>query len=133
MSNPQSSGGRPPSLRDLDSRLQAARERDAQARGEREAGPNRTNSAMGYALRVGIELVAGLVVGSLIGWVLDQWFGTTPAMLILFFFLGAGAGIRNVFRTAQEINQAQAAAFEDRNAGAKSERAKPGPDSDRGE
>ena len=114
MSDPQSSGGRPPPLRDLDSRLQAARERDAQARGQREAGPKQTNSAMGYALRVGVELVAGLVVGSLIGWTLDQWFGTTPAMLILFFFLGAGAGIRNVFRTAQEINKAQAAETDQR-------------------
>ena len=64
---------------------------------------------MGYALRVGVELAAGLVVGGGLGWLLDQWFGTMPLMLILFFFLGAGAGIRNVFRTAQEINQAQAA------------------------
>ena len=133
MSDPQSSGGRPPSLRDLDSRLLAARERDAQARGQREAGPQKTNSAMGYALRVGVELVAGLVVGGFIGWVLDQWFGTTPAMLILFFFLGAGAGIRNVFRTAQEINQAQAAALEDVNRVSGDERAKKGAESDRGE
>ena len=62
-------------------------------------------SAMGLAFRVGIELAAGLVVGGGLGWLLDRWWHTSPAMLILFFFLGAAAGMVNVFRTAREINR----------------------------
>ena len=55
-------------------------------------------------MRIGVELVAGLVVGGGIGWLLDRWLGTMPAMLILFFFLGAAAGIVNVFRTVRQMN-----------------------------
>jgi len=62
-------------------------------------------SAMGLAFRVGIELATGLVLGGGLGWLLDRWWHTSPAMLILFFFLGAAAGIVNVFRTAREINR----------------------------
>ena len=31
---------------------------------------------------------------------LDRWLGTTPFLLIVFFFLGAAAGMLNVYRTA---------------------------------
>ena len=62
-------------------------------------------SAMGLAFRVGLELATGLVVGGGLGWLLDRWWHTSPAMLILFFFLGAAAGMVNVFRTAREINR----------------------------
>lgn len=55
---------------------------------------------MGLALRLGVDFVAGVVVGVGIGLLLDWWLGSSPAMLILFFLLGAAAGTFNVFRTA---------------------------------
>jgi ATP synthase protein I len=63
----------------------------------------------GIAGRFATELVAGLFVGGGMGWGIDWLFGhfglhTRPAFLILFFVLGAAAGIRNIFRAAQEIN-----------------------------
>ena len=114
MTDPRSSQSRPPKgppspPNNFEARLSAARAREEQGRARRREDPTSSKAAMGYAFRVGIELAAGLVVGGGLGWLLDQWFGTMPLMLILFFFLGAGAGIRNVFRTAQEINKAQAA------------------------
>ena len=48
--------------------------------------------------RVATELVAGLLVGSFIGWALDKWLGTTPLFMVLMFFLGAMAGMLNVWR-----------------------------------
>lgn len=62
-------------------------------------------SAMGMAFRLSTELVAGLVVGGLIGWFLDNWLGTSPIMLLLFFALGAAAGILNVIRTARQMQK----------------------------
>jgi len=65
--------------------------------------PSRT--AMGFAFRAGVELMAALIVGGGIGWLLDHWFGTVPLFLLIFFFLGAGAGLLNVFRAAKQMNR----------------------------
>ena len=48
--------------------------------------------------RVATELVAGVIVGAFIGWVLDNWLGTSPLFLLVLFFLGAIAGMLNVWR-----------------------------------
>ena len=53
---------------------------------------------MALAGRVTTELVAGVVVGSFIGWAFDKWFGTTPTLMVVFFFLGSAAGMMNVWR-----------------------------------
>ena len=57
-------------------------------------------SGVGLALRLGVDFVSGVVVGVGIGLLLDWWMGSSPAMLIVFFLLGAAAGTFNVFRTA---------------------------------
>jgi ATP synthase protein I len=107
MSDPKtpSSPDQPSRLRDLESRLKAARGELEGGAADAESEAAKRSSAMGYAFRVGIELTVGLVVGGVLGWMLDSWLGTKPAFLIVFFFLGAAAGIRNVFRTAQEFNR----------------------------
>lgn len=57
--------------------------------------------AMGRALRLSAELIGGIVVGSAIGWYLDGLLGNKkPYLFILFFLLGAAAGMLNVIRTA---------------------------------
>ncbi len=100
------SEGEPPNRsNDFDERLRRLRER---APGEEKTTPDATSptgSAFGFAFRIGVELLAALLVGGGIGWLLDHWFGTTPLFLIVFFFLGAGAGMLNVFRAAKELNR----------------------------
>jgi len=53
---------------------------------------------LGFALKVGIELVAALVVGVGIGLLLDRWLETAPLFLVVFFFMGSAAGFLNVYR-----------------------------------
>ena len=48
--------------------------------------------------RVGTEILAGLIIGSGIGWTIDQWLNTTPLFLLIFFILGGVAGIYNLWR-----------------------------------
>ena len=48
--------------------------------------------------RVTTELVAGVVVGAFIGWAFDSWLGTAPTFMVVMFFLGAAAGMMNVWR-----------------------------------
>ena len=62
-------------------------------------------SFMGNAFKLGTELVAAVVVGTIIGFILDNWFDTKPWLIIIFFFLGAGAGMLNVIRTAQQMQK----------------------------
>ena len=56
--------------------------------------------SLGWALRVGVEMVSALVVGVGIGLGLDWWLGTKPWFLVLFFLLGSAAAILNVYRAA---------------------------------
>ena len=62
-------------------------------------------SFMGNAFKLGTELVAAVVVGTIIGFILDSWFGTKPWLIIIFFFLGAAAGIINVIRAANRMQK----------------------------
>ena len=60
---------------------------------------------MGSAFRLGTELVAAVVVGTIIGFILDNWFGTKPWFIITFFFIGVSAGILNVIRVAKNMQK----------------------------
>ena len=60
-------------------------------------------SFMGSAFKLSTELVSAVVVGTIIGFILDNWFGTKPWLIIIFFFLGSIAGVLNVFRTAKRM------------------------------
>lgn len=82
----------------FEDRLRAARSRQGLDQPAGQAGPAPGLGPMGVGLRVGVELVAALVVGTAIGWGLDRWLGTTPWLLALFVLLGGAAGIANVWR-----------------------------------
>ena len=62
-------------------------------------------SFMGNAFKLGTELVAAVAVGTIIGFILDSWFDTKPWLIIIFFFLGAAAGILNVIRAAKRMQK----------------------------
>lgn len=93
----------PPSrLRDLDARLERAREGAAPGRADAAAERGR---GLGFALKVGVELVAALAVGVGVGLLADSWLGTAPWMLVAFFVLGAAAGMMNVYRVMSGMGQ----------------------------
>src|SRR5262245_18239922 len=54
------------------------------------------SSALARGLRLSSELVAGVLVGGVIGWSLDYWVGTKPWGLIVLVLLGIVAGGLNV-------------------------------------
>lgn len=73
---------------------------DQARRSDSQKSTENTGRAMSLAFRVMSEFVAGVIVGSLIGWQLDEWFSTTPLFLIVFLGLGTAAGFWNVYRLA---------------------------------
>ncbi len=83
-------------LEEIDRRLNELQtQRNEKDRPSRSLIPEGTVAIMG---RVATELVAGVVVGAFIGWALDQWLDTSPLFLLVMFFLGAIAGMLNVWR-----------------------------------
>ncbi|HEY5346980.1 MAG TPA: AtpZ/AtpI family protein [Rhizomicrobium sp.] len=88
----------PESLRALSQRLdEAQQKREARAKAQ-------PPTQLGIAFRFTTELVAALLVGGGVGWGIDHVLHTGPWGLVIFFMLGAAAGIRGVMRAAQEIN-----------------------------
>jgi len=62
----------------------------------------KTNSSnLGNAFKISTEFVAAVVVGSIIGFILDNLFGTKPWLIIIFFIIGVIAGMLNVIRSAK--------------------------------
>ena len=66
---------------------------------------DKRGSFMGNAFKLGTELVAAVAVGTIIGFILDSWFGTKPWFIIIFFFLGAAAGMLNVVKAANKMQK----------------------------
>ncbi len=61
-------------------------------------------SALARGFRLSSELVAGVVVGALIGWLLDRWLGISPWGMIVFLLAGFAAGVLNVMRGAGVVS-----------------------------
>ena len=72
---------------------------------EVQSDSEKRGSFMGSAFKLGTELVASVAVGTIIGFILDSWFDTKPWLIIIFFFLGAAAGMLSVIRTANRMQK----------------------------
>ena len=92
---------------DLSKRIDEFESRQQEERQHRKA--QLPTGGMALAGRVTTELVAGVVVGTFIGWALDKWLGTTPTLMVVFFFIGSAAGMMNVWRAL--TGQGMAAGF----------------------
>lgn len=109
MAGAENKSGRSKGGRDTETirqRLDALEGKLATAHGRRPPPPEHPGGrgrAMGQALRLATEMVAGVAVGGFIGWALDQLFGTAPFFMVAFLFIGGAAGIMNVVRTAKSM------------------------------
>jgi|TARA_B100001179_G_scaffold145888_1_gene105561 ATP synthase protein I len=90
------------SIKEISTRLEIAKKNLK----KNKAKNNSSNAAsLGKALKISTELVAAVVVGSTIGFILDNWFDTKPWLTIVFFFMGATAGILNVIKSAKKMQK----------------------------
>ena len=91
-----------------DARLTSLNERLNRVQSEEAAKQARVDSQRSQQLvrSVGMRILSVLIGyplgGFLIGWVLDQWFGTFPWVSLGSMFLGFGLAFREVLRTANQ-------------------------------
>jgi len=90
-------------LEDLKTRLKIARSKLQNQNSEK--ANKKKGVFLGNAFKLGTELVAAVVVGTIIGFILDNWFDTKPILIIVFFLFGATAGILNVFKAAKKMQK----------------------------
>ena len=87
---------------DFKTRLKIAK---SKIKNQFENDKEKRGSFMGNAFKLGTELVAAVLVGTIIGFILDTWFDTKPWLIIIFFFLGAAAGMLNVVKAANRMQK----------------------------
>ncbi|TCU37319.1 AtpZ/AtpI family protein [Rhizobium azibense] len=74
--------------------------------GEDEANEARAEvSRKGYAeaMKLSSEFISAIIVGALLGYLLDRFVGTAPWGLIVLLLLGFCAGVLNVLRAAGKV------------------------------
>ena len=89
-------------LKEISTRLEIAKKN---IKNDEKNNKSSNAASLGKALKISTELVAAVVVGSTIGFLLDNWFDTKPLLIICFFFMGVAAGILNVFRSANKMHK----------------------------
>ena len=87
---------------DLKTRLKIAK---SKFKSKNPSEKNVEKSSFGKAFQLSTELVSAVLVATIIGFILDNWFDTKPWLIIVFFFIGVAAGIMNVIRSAKKMQK----------------------------
>jgi len=86
-------------LKSLGQRLdQTGQRRSAETGPASRSATDHSGFARGF--RLSSELVAGVLVGAALGWLIDKGLGTLPWGMFVFALLGFTAGVLNVMRQA---------------------------------
>ena len=89
-------------LKEISARLEIAKKN---IKKDKTKDKNLNAASLGKALKISTELVAAVLVGSTLGFILDNWFDTRPWLTISFFFMGVAAGILNVIKSAKNMHK----------------------------
>ena len=87
---------------DLKTRLKIAK---SKYKNKNQSNNDNKKSSFGKAFQLSTELVSAVLVATIIGFILDNWFDTKPWLIIIFFFIGVAAGIMNVIRSAKKMQK----------------------------
>lgn len=77
---------------------------EADAAREMKASENRKGMALG--VKLSSEFISAIIVGALLGYLLDHFAGTSPWGMIFFLLIGFCAGVLNVLRSTGVVAKA---------------------------
>ena len=89
---------------DLGTRIKEAKERYESANPVKE--PTQYNREMSLGIRAFMEILGVMLGSGLMGWALDDYFGTSPTILIIFVILGIGAAFFNLYKLSRNLGTA---------------------------
>lgn len=95
--------------RDLASRIASTKRKRLLADNRSAGGNSGSSEGMNRGIRIGSEFVAAVLVGAVIGYLIDLGLGTSPWGMLILLMMGFAAGILNVTRVVAEMNAATAA------------------------
>jgi len=93
-----------PTLENVSARLKAAQDAVADKK-TAERGTEDAAQGAGVGFRIGIELVAGVLVGAGLGWFIDDKLDTSPIFMLACISLGFAASVLNVLRVLKNLDQ----------------------------
>ena len=64
-------------------------------------------NSLSHAGTIGLHMVTGITVGTLMGYFLDDWLGTSPWLTGIFMILGIVAGFKNVYVDTKRLVASQ--------------------------
>ena len=86
------------SLKKLGEEIEKAKEKSG-------GGEKNSPAPASGAMNVSIDLLAGIFVGSFVGYYIDKWLGTLPVFFIVCFFLGIAGAVRNIMREVRNSDK----------------------------
>lgn len=90
-------------LKNLSDKIKAIHDKDRETSDEQsDKAKDRQEKENGYG--AGIELIANMIAGGLVGYGIDYFAGTIPLFLILFFLIGFGWGMYRVYRITENLD-----------------------------
>ena len=94
------------SLEDLDSKIKTA-QKGQKTLGKKPKKAITSGADLGMGMKIASDLIAGVLVGIFLGYTLDNFLETKPLFIVVFVFVGFIAGMVNVYRTAEKIEQSR--------------------------
>lgn len=88
-------------LDDLEQKIKQAKGEESQPQDEDE----NLGQGMEIAGRIVTDLFAGIAVGGVIGWFIDNYFNSLPLFLIICLLLGGAGGAMNIYRSFNNQQQ----------------------------
>ena len=94
-------------LAEIERRLEALRKRPSNVSVNKVSSPHPIGRLMWLAFNIVSDLIAGVICGLGIGYVLDRWLGTRPVFIAVFLIMGSIAGVLNVVRLLRLYDERQ--------------------------
>lgn len=88
---------KPDDIKALAKKITKFKQQENKERQESKNEPEYSSAAAGF--QISTELLAGVIIGAAIGYVLDNVFNTTPWMLAIFTIFGGITGVLNIYKT----------------------------------